>query len=153
MPCSSSCTSRFQCFWHYSLPLLHFECKGRSAVIVVHPTLGHLAYVPSHVGKLTPQERARELIMKKEIALQAREEQAVVGQVQALREKFAAAANAKCLLAQEPEVRWVGAQPELPSKAPDAIMAEATLTLPGIQPELGTVKRGSRGSKFCWAAI
>jgi hypothetical protein len=31
-------------------------------------------------------------------------------------------------------------------------MVEATLTLPGIQPEWGAVKRGSRESTFCWAA-
>ncbi len=72
--------------------------------------------------------------------------------MQALREKFAAAANEECSPAQELEVRWVRAQPGLPPKAPDTFMAEATLTLPGIQPELGAVKRGSRGSKFHWAA-
>jgi hypothetical protein len=103
---------------------------------------------PPVAGKLNSQERARELMMEEELALQAREQQAVAGQVQALQEKFSAAANEKCLPAQEPEVRWVGAQSGLPSKAPDAIMAEATLTLPGIQPELGAVKRGSRGSIF-----
>jgi hypothetical protein len=107
---------------------------------------------PPVAWKLNPQERAKELIMEEEITLQAREQQAVAGRVQALREKFAAAANDKCSPAQELEVRWVRAQPGLSPEAPDAAMAEATLTLPGIQPEPSAVKRGSRGSKFCQAA-
>ncbi len=61
-------------------------------------------------------------------------------------------ANEKSSPAQELEARWVGAQPGLPPEAPEAVMAEATLTLPRIQPELGTVKSGSRGSKFGRAA-
>jgi hypothetical protein len=59
---------------------------------------------PPVARKLTPQEQARVLMMEEEIALQTREQQAVARQVQALWEKFAAAANEKCLPAQEPEV-------------------------------------------------
>jgi hypothetical protein len=104
---------------------------------------------PLMARKLTTQERARELMMEEEIALQEKENQVVAGRVQALREKFSPTANEKCSPAGEPEVHWVGAQPGLPSEAPDAVMMEATLTLLGIQPEPGAVKRGSRGSKFC----
>ncbi len=128
------------------------SAKGgqRSLSAIRHSDIWHM--FPPVARKLTPQEQARDLVMEEEITLQARDQQAVARQVQALWEKFAAAANEKCPPAQEPEVRWVRAQPGLPPKAPDAAMAGATQTLPGIQSELSDVKRGSRGSKFCQAA-
>jgi hypothetical protein len=65
-------------------------------------------------------------MMEDEIACQTKEEQAVAGQVQALWEKFAAAANKKYLSTKEKEVRWSVDKPERASKKLDAIMKEAT---------------------------
>jgi hypothetical protein len=106
-----------------ALPLAHLGSNASGATVYPCSTLSakegqrssstiqHLdiqLMFPLVARKLTPQERARELMMEEEITLQAREQQVVARQVQAFREKFAVAANEKCLPVQEPEVHWVG---------------------------------------------
>jgi hypothetical protein len=65
-------------------------------------------------------------MMEDEIAHQAKEEQAVTGQVQALWEKFAMAANKKYLSKKEKKVCWSVDEPECTPKSSNAIMEEGT---------------------------
>jgi hypothetical protein len=55
----------------------------------------------------TLHKLATEQVIKDKMALQAKEELAVAGRVQALWEKFSVAANNEFLMAREKEVRWV----------------------------------------------
>jgi hypothetical protein len=73
----------------------------------------------------TPQELATEQVMEDKMAVQAKEELVVAGWVQALWEKFAAAAKNNFFTVKEKEVCWVADQPTYSTKAPIAIMEEA----------------------------
>jgi hypothetical protein len=94
-------------------------------LIIRHPDI-HTMFPP--VAQIhTPCKLATEQAIEDKIAAQAKEELAVVGHVQALWEKFTAAANNNSVTAKEKEVRWVADQPSYSTKAPNAIMEEVAL--------------------------
>ncbi len=96
----------------------------------------------------TPNKLATEYVMEDEdeMALQAKEELAVAGRVQAFQEKFSVAANDKFLMANEKEVCWVADQPTYSTKATFAIMKEAAPhpLFPEFHLKSCAVKKGSK---------
>ncbi len=75
----------------------------RTPLIICH--LDICTMFPPVAQICTPHVLATKQVMEDELAVQAKEELSVAERVQALREKFAAAANNKFLAAKEKEVR------------------------------------------------